>query len=174
MSTRKSMAFPITIALIFIVIIIYLFATIKQTEIICNKSNLYDEDIKLDENIITKLDGKSIKEMYITKTIVLPEKYSLDDSYLNSIKFSLENTLEYLGDNVKYTISDNKIVVSINVSRDEVVLLDNIEFIAGNDGLEVKIDSNTKSSNLVTLAVGDSYTDGEFMKKMKNKGYNCK
>ena len=37
MNTRKSMTFPIVIAFIIIAIIVYLFATIKQSEISCSK-----------------------------------------------------------------------------------------------------------------------------------------
>ena len=47
------------------------------------------------------------------------------------------------------------------------------EFIVGDD-LETKINSNTKSTDIVVLKVGDNYTDGEFMKKLKNNGYSCK
>lgn len=172
MSTRKSMTLPIIITLIMIVIIIYLFATIKQTQVICEKVKTFDSDIRLEERIVSTLDGKSIRGISVTKTIILPDKYA-KDKYLNSIKFSLEKTLSYLDDKVKYTVDGNKLVVKIDVNKNEIVLLDNINFI-DNGNLEIEVDSNTKSSDVVTLTVGDNYTDGELMKSLKNRGYTCK
>ena len=64
----------------------------------------------------------------------------------------------------------------INIQRDsknETVLLDNISFLSEND-LEILIDSNTKSESVITLTIGDNYTDGEFKQYMKSKGYSCK
>lgn len=172
MSTRKSMTLPVIITLIMIVIIIYLFATIKQSQVVCEKVRTFDSDVRLEEKIVSTLDGKSIKEISIVKIITLPDKYA-KETYLNSIKFSLESTLNYLGDKVKYTTDGNKLIVKINVNKDEVVLLDNIDFIDNGD-LEIKVNSNTKSSEVVTLTVGDNYTDGELMKRLKNNGYICK
>ncbi len=172
MSTRKSMTLPVIITMIMIVIIIYLFATLKQSQVVCEKVKTFDSDIKLEDKVVGILDGKSIKSISATKTITLSDKYA-DVTYLNSLKFSLENTLGYLKDKVKYTIDENKLIVKINVDKDEVVLLDNIDFI-DNGNLEIKINSNSKSSEVITLAVGDSYTYGELVKKMKNNGYTCK
>ena len=41
-------------------------------------------------------------------------------------------------------------------------------------GLQIKINPNTKGSEVVTLKIKDKYTEGEVMKKMKNSGYVCK
>lgn len=172
MSTRKSMTLPVIITLILIVIIIYLFATLKQSQVVCEKVRVFDANIRLEERIVSTLDGKSIKGISVTKIITLPDKYA-KEKYFNSIKFSLEKTLSYLDDKVKYTIDGNKLFVRIDVNKDEIVLLDNINFI-DNGTLEIKVESNTKSNDVVTLSVGDNYTDGELMKKLKNKGYICK
>ena len=172
MSTRKSMTFPVVITVIIILIIVYLFATIKQTEIICNRVRSFDKDVKVTEDINTIIDGKKITGITVVKTIVLPSAYA-DETHLNSIKYSLQKTLEYLGDKVKYSINDNIIKVTINVHKNEIVLLNNISFVV-NDDLEIIINSNTKSSEVIPITVGDNYTDGEFMMHMKNYGYSCK
>ena len=172
MSTRKSMTFPIILTLIIILIIIYLFTSLKQEQITCNKTKTFDSDVRLVEEVIATTDGKKIKSMNITKTIILPDKYNNEEE-LNGIKNALDNTLEYLGDKVTYTITDNRLIVNIKVNKDEIILLNNIEFVDNGD-LQIKINSNTKSSDVITLSVGDNYTDGEFMKHMKNNGYNCK
>ena len=172
MATRKSMTFPIVITFVIILIIVYLFATINQTEVICNRTRMFDGDVKVSEEVNTIIDGKKITEMAVVKTIVLPSKYA-DDTHFNSIKYSLEKTLDYLGDKVKYSISDNAIKVTIKVHKNEIVLLNNIDF-SVNDDLEIIVNSNTKSSNVIPLTVGDNYTDGEFMMHMKNHGYSCK
>lgn len=173
MGTRKSMRLPIILTFIVIIIIVYLFATIKQTYVTCDKTKNFDSDISLTEHVVTSLDGKKIKSISITKIIKLPEKYTKDDARLNSIKLSLENTLDYLGDKVKYSVGADRITVTIQVDKNEIVLLDNIEFIV-NDDIEMKINSNTKSSEIVVLKVGDNYSDGDLMKKLKNHGYICK
>ena len=172
MSTRKSMTFPIIIALIFIVIVISLFVSIKQTEVICSNTTSFDSGIKLDEKVVAEIDGKKISRLEVTKTIYLTDKYK-NESSISEIKKSLDRTLSYLGDNVKYNISEDKIIVTIDVKKNEIVLLDNIDFSLNNNSF-IHINSNTKSSDVITLKVGDSYTDGEFMQKMKSMGYSCK
>ena len=172
MNTRKSMTFPIVIAFIIIAIIVYLFATIKQSEISCSKTKTFDGNIRLTERLLVVTDGKEINSMRLTKTIVLPEKYLKDDHYLVGIKNALENTLNYLWDKVRYTVWEDRIVVTIEVNKNEILLLDNIDFI-NSDDLQIKINSNTKSSEVITLSVGDHYTDGELMTRLKNNGYSC-
>lgn len=172
MSTRKSMTFPIIIALIFIVIIISLFASIKQTEVICSNSTSFDSGIKLVEQVVAEIDGKKISRLHVTKTIYLSEKYRNDES-ITEIKDSLDRTLSYLGDKVKYNVTDDKIIVTIDVNKNEIILLDNIDFSLKNNAF-IHINSNTKSSDVITLKVGDEYSDGEFMQKMKSMGYSCK
>ena len=131
-----------------------------------------DADIRLSEKIVSTLDGKSIKNLVVTKKIILPEKYG-QEKYLKSIEFSLKKTLDYLGKKVKYIIDEEMIIIKIEVSKDEIVLLDNIEFFDNGD-LEIKINSNTKSNDIITLQVGDNTTLAEYMKKLKNNGYSCK
>lgn len=151
---------------------VYLFTSIKQSEIVCEKTKTFDSNVRLKEELVSITDGKKINSMVLTKTIVLPLEYA-DEAHLNSIKYALENTLNYLGDSVKYTILDDRIIIRIEVDKNEVLLLSNIDFIV-NDDLVIKIDSNTKSSNVITLSVGDNYTDGELMTRLKNNGYSCK
>lgn len=173
MSTRKSMTLPIIITFVILAIIVYLFASIKQTEVTCEKVYNFDSGIYLKEEVIATLDGKRIDKLNVVKTIILPDKYSIDDTYINKIKDNLDRTLSYLGDNVKYNIGTDRIIIEINVNKNEIILLKNIDFTIDND-LEIVINSNTKSSDVITLKVGDNYTDGEFMKALKGYGYSCK
>jgi len=169
MSTRKSMKLPVVITFIIIVVIIGMFATIKQKQIVCDKSRLFD-DFKVNESVSLMLDGKGIREIKVSKTIVIPERF-LRDSYLDYVEGSLNRTLEYLGDKASYKVEKNKLLINVLVSKNEVILLDNISFTSGG---KIKVDSNTKSSKVVTLTVGDNYTDSDLMKFMKSKGYSCK
>lgn len=173
MSDRTGRVFPIVLTLVIIVIIVYLFTTIKQPYVECSQSTTDDYDIVVKENIITTFSGNKINEMKVTKTIVLPDKYAKEE-YINSIKFSLEKSLDYLSDkSVKYEVFNNKIIVRIVVNKNETIILNNIEFIE-NDGLQVKVNSNTKSSDVITLKVGENYTQGQLMTRLKNNGYVCK
>ncbi len=172
MSTRKNMTFPIIITVIIILIIVYLFANLKQTRVVCNQTYTFDSNVTLTEKVDTVIEGKKITELSVTKTIVLPDRFA-DETHLNSLRFALNNTLEYLGDKVKYNVSSDRMVIQIDVHKNEVVLLKNIQF-SVNEDLGISINSNTKSSEVITLTVGDNYTDGEFMKRMKNNGYRCK
>ena len=170
MNTRKSMKLPIIITFIIIAVIVFLFARIKQTEVICEKTYSFDSGISLNEKVVATLDGKEINKLDVTKTIVLPEKYIKDENYVNDIKNNLDRTLSYLGDKVQYNVLEDRIVIEISVDKNEVVLLKNISF----EDKKIVINSNTKSSDVVTLTVGDNYTDGEFMKTLKGLGYSCK
>ena len=175
MNTRKNLTFPVVLVFLFIIIIVYLFSSIKQTTITCEKTRIFDSDIKVEETVVSKIDGKRIIELNVTKTIYLPEKYANDSEKMLLIKNSLEKTLEYLGDDVTYKYNNNNVVVSITIDKNnELVLLDNISFIDNSGNIEVKINSNTKSNDVIALAVGDSYTEGELMTRLKNNGYSCK
>lgn len=169
----KNRTFPIILTLIILVIIIYLFVNIKQPLVECNNIYTDDFDITIKENLKTSFSGNKISEMALVKTIILPEEYQ-KEYYLESIKSSLQKAYEYLDDNAKITISDNnKIIVNINISDDETIILKNIEF-QNNGDLEIKINSNTKSSDVITLKIKDNFTEGEFMTHLKNNGFTCK
>lgn len=174
MNTRKSMTLPIVITLIFIVIIVYLFMNLKQSKVICEKSTSYDGGFVVKEVVESTTDGKKINSIKVTKTIFMADRYINNSESIEEIKNTIENTLEYLGDSVSYSLLDDRIIIEIEISKNELVLLDNINFIDNGGKIEVVIDTNTKSSGVVSLAVGDNYTDGELMKRLKNKGYSCK
>ena len=110
--------------------------------------------------------------MEITKTITFPDKY-LENNNLEAFKFALEKSYAYLDDSVKITTGDNYLRVTIDAKKDETVILNNIEFYE-NYGLQIRINPNTKSSDVVTLKINDKYTEGELMTHMKNNGYLCK
>ena len=57
-----------------IVIIIYLFATIKQTQVVCEKTKIFDDDVRLEERVVATLDRKNIEMLNVTKNVILPEK----------------------------------------------------------------------------------------------------
>lgn len=174
MTANKSRAFPIIITCIIIMIIIYLFANVEQPYVSCSRSTTNDFGIRIVEEINTSFEGNKISKIDLTKIIVLPSKYLNDNNYLESIKFALEKHYEYLGeDKVTYTIMDDRIVLNVKVSDDETLVFNNIEFFE-NDVLEVRINSNTRSSDVVTLSIGDKYTEGELMTRMKNNSYVCK
>ena len=68
---------------------------------------------------------------------------------------------------------DNYLTVTVKAKNNETIILNNIEFY-DNDGLQIKINPNTKSSDVVTLSINDKYTEGELMTHLKNNGYVCK
>ena len=74
-----------------------------------------------------------------------------------------------------FIVDENLIDSIVNKAMidNETLVLNNIEFFE-NDKLEIKINSNTRSSDVVTLSIGDKYTEGELMTKMKNNSYVCK
>ena len=111
----------------------------------------------------------------MTKTIILPEKYLKEEkNYLNSIKFAIKESYEYLPKKaVELTQESDRIIAHITLSDNETIILNNIEFEQPND-LQIKINANTKAKDVITLKIKDSYTEGEFMTHMKNNGYSCK
>ena len=174
MATRKSMKLPIVITFLFICIIVYLFTNIKQTVVVCEKTSSFDGDIRLKESITSNMDGKKITSLNVEKRISVPENYSRREKTLWAIKSSLDFTLEYLGGQSASIVSDNYVVSNIEISNNELILLDNISFVDNNGEFGIQINTNTKSSEVIALKVGDSYTDGELKTHLKNHGYSCK
>ena len=172
MTSRKSITIPIILTLGILIIMIYFFANMKQTEIICSKNQIFSNEIYFNERIISKMDGKKIVGINIKKEISLPEKYTNKET-IDRIYQRLDKTLEYLGKQVEYILDKNQITIIIETSKEEILLLDNITFPSPSSS-EIKVNSNTKSNEVIPLKIGDSYTDGEFMKYMRSKGYNCK
>lgn len=174
MFSNKGKGLPIIITVFMIVIIIYLFATVEQPLVVCEKKVTNDLDITVSEVLETTLDSNEIRKMVLVKTIILPEEYLVDDSQLDSIMFALEKAYQYLGDD-KFTITKSKdrVTVRVEVEDDETIILNNIEFFES-DGLQMRINSNTKSSEVLTLKIDDDYSEGEFMTRLKNNGYSCK
>jgi hypothetical protein len=175
MKSKKSMIFPVILTALIIFIIAYLFANLKQPYIVCSNSTTSDNglNITITENLNATLDSNKISKMELTKTIVFPSKYS--DKTVDGIKYALKQSYDYLPKkDVKITSSDNKIIVKIIVSDDETIILKNLSFVEDNGNLQAVIDVNTKSANVVTLKIGDSYSEGELMSHLKANGYSCK
>lgn len=173
MTYKKGKFFPIFITIIIIVIVIYLFANIEQTEVKCSKRTTDDLGITIVEELNTGLDGKKINELKLKRTIILPEKYLNDDKYLDYVQYTIEKSYAYLGKNkVKVSKFNDRIIVYMDLVDNETIILDNISF-GVSDDLTININSNTKSSDVVTLKVNDSYTQGELITHMKNNGYKC-
>ena len=174
MTLRRGRAFPIILTILLIIIIIYLFANIKQPYVVCTKETTNDLGIEINENIQVTLDGNKIQKMDLTKTLIFPEQYlKQEDNYLNSMHYIIENSYEYLpSDTVTMKQESDRIIANIVVDQDETVIVNNIEF-ENIDDLQIKINSNTKAQDVVTLSINDNYTEGEFMTHMKNNGYTC-
>ena len=171
---KKNMIIPSIVTVLMLVVIIYLFASIKQPYVECSKRTTDNLGIVVNENLVITLSNNKISKMHVTKKIILPAKYLNDDSYLEEIKQALIKSYSYLSSDV-VTVSrgTNYLLVDINTLKDETIILNNISFIDV-DGLQIKINPNTKSSEVVTLKIKDKYTEGEVMTKMKNSGYVCK
>ena len=175
MVAKKGRVFPIIITILLIVIIIYLFASIKQPYVECSKETTNELGIQVLENIQVNLDSNSIERMDLTKTIILPENDTEEEnSYLDSIKFAIENSYEYLPKKaVEITRDSDRVIAHVVVDDNETLILNNIEF-TNEDNLQIKINANTKAKDVVTLKIKDSYTEGELMTHMRNNGYSCK
>ncbi len=172
MTTRGSRLLPIVLGIIILGIIVYLFMTVEQKTVTC--SNTYtSNNIKVYEEVTATIDGNKITHMTVTKKVILPEEMA-NETNINSVKNTINNSLAYLGhDNYTITTGINKVEVDIDLDNDKTIILNNISFVEGKD-LVMKINPNTKSNDVITLKVGDNYTEGEFMTHLKNNGYSCK
>ncbi|MDO5393442.1 MAG: hypothetical protein Q4F33_02475 [Mycoplasmatota bacterium] len=174
MKRGKTPIFPVVLTVVMIVIIIYLFATVKQPLVVCEKRVVDDLGITISEQLDVTIDGNKIGKMELVKTIKLPDNYLEDDKYLNSLMFTLENSYDYLDSKkVNVTKMKNSVSVRVEIDKDETIILNNIEFV-DNGELQMRINSNTKSSEVVTLKIRDNYTEGELMTRMRNNGYSCR
>ena len=167
---RKNRIVPIIMTVLIILIIIYMFVSIKQKLIVCEIKEVNDLGITISGELYATIDGNKIEKLELYKVIKLPDEY-IDE--IDSIMFDLGKSYAYLNNDVSINNNGNKIVVSIIIDDDETIILNNIKF-GYNDNLQIYINSNTKSSDVVTLNIGDKYTEGELMKRLKNNGYSCK
>ena len=168
----KNRFLPIILTLMILVIIVWLFINIKQPLVECEKTTTTDSKVIIEENLAVTFSRDKIAKMELIKTIILPEKYQ-NETTLNNIKERLQKAYKYLNNKKTITISDNNLIIKVNVSNDETILLNNLNFYE-DQTLHINIDSNTKSSNVITLKVKDKYTEGEFMTRLKKNGYVCK
>lgn len=174
MSSRKSIKMPIIITGITIIVLVFLFTNIKQTVVVCNKTTSYNSKVYLDETFTSQIDGKRITHLQVKKTIYFDSSYNYIEESLVEYKDMFKEYTDYLGTN-STVISDNKkLVNNIELKNNQLVLLDNVSFYEDASYIHVKINPNTKSNNVIKLAVGDNYTDGELMHFFKSKGYSCK
>lgn len=170
---KKNFFFPIVLTVLILLIISYLFINIKQPYVECSKTTVDDNNIKIIEELKAGLDGNKISSIYVEKTIVIPDTIQNRESFLESTKFALEHAYEYLDDNVEIIKNTDRIIVKANLEKKGTIILNNIEFI-NNGQLSIKINSNTKSSDVITLSIRDKYTEGELMSRMKNNSYVCR
>lgn len=171
---RRNMIVPSIITVLVLVVIIYLFASFKQPFIECDRKATDSIGVTISENLVTELDNNKIGKMILTKKFVIPDKYLVDNYYLEQLKLDLEKSYEYLGSDIaKVSMGSNYVMVKIEVEDNETLILNNVSF-REQDGLKVKINPNTKSGEVVTLKIRDKYTEGEFMTRMKSDGYHCR
>ena len=112
MATRKSMTLPVIITLIIIGIIVYLFANIKQTEVTCVKNNLFDDNIRVNEEVTAVIDNKRIvnsnrnmKSYYFKNKFYDPntsQKFEKSFDYSNYLLDNLKNKISGICFNNKY------------------------------------------------------------------------
>lgn len=174
MKKLKNKFIPTLITVLILVVIIYLFASVKQPYIECSRKIKDNLGMIVDEELVVILDNNKIDKMTLTKRITLADKYLKDNDNIEQIKDQLIDSYNYLpNSNIKIATNTNYVLVSLEVSNNETLILNNITF-SDDNGLKMKINPNTKSSDVLTLKVKDKYTQGELTKHMKNNGYTCK
>ena len=86
---------------------------------------------------------------------------------------TLKHAYDYLPKGTKkITQEADRLIAHITIEDNETIILDNMDVVSDN-GLNLKINANTKAEDVVTLKIKDKYTEGEFMTHMKKNGYTC-
>ena len=164
----KSKFIPMFFTILFIVLIICFFASIKQEIVTCYKRSQDVLGNIIIEELSTTIDGNDIKSMKLVKKLVVSSDYVND---IDAIILRLEKAYEYLGNDVLISVDNNAIIVEINIDKDQTVILNNIKF---NDNGSFEVDTNTKSNDVLTFTIGDKYTESELMTRLKSNGYTCR
>ena len=169
---KSKYVIPTILTIIAIVVIIFFFVNAKQPYVECSRTTK-NEYSQVNEDIVVKLDNNKISGMTLTRKIILNDKY-LSEENLDMIENELKKAYRYI-DSSKLSFSRgiNYVLVMIDVKDDETLILKNIKVSYDND-LNIYINPNTKSSEVVTLKMKDKYSEGEFMTMMKQEGYVCK
>lgn len=163
---------PTILTVIAIVVMIFIFVNAKQPYVECSRTTK-NEYSQVKENIVVELDNNKISGMTLIKKIILNDKY-LNEDNLDMIENELKEAYQYI-DSSKLSFSRgvNYVLVMIDVDDDETLILKNIN-VSYDNGLNIYINPNTKSSEVITLKMDDKYSEGEFMTMMKQEGYVCK
>ncbi|MBQ6476925.1 MAG: hypothetical protein IJI43_00590 [Bacilli bacterium] len=169
---KKTMFTGFIITIIIIMIIFYLIVNIKQPYVSCNVNHVDDLGIRYNETVRSQFSSKSISKIEIVRIITVPDKYN-NETNINAINYALKRSYKYLGKDVKFKTVDNEVIMKISTTKNLPIILNNMEFY-DQDGLGIKIDTNTKSSENANLSIGDKYSEGEYMVFMKGYEYSCK
>ena len=168
---KKGKVLPIIFTIIFIVIVISLFVNVKQTVVTCQSTGIDSLGVKYSDKIITTFDNNKIGDIDLLRNFVIPDKYPLDQ-YMDSIMKEIHRNFDYLGNNISIVRDNQKLTFKIHVMKKETIILKNVSF--RDDGnFHIVINPNTKSSDVVTLRVGDSYSNFEYVSMMKANSYTC-
>ena len=155
----RGRVFPIILSIIFIVIIIYFFANVNQPYVVCSKTKTNDLGFTITEEIKTTLYGNSIEKIHNLE--------------FTNMRKTLKHAYDYLPKGTKkITQEADRLIAHITIEDNETIILDNMDVVSDN-GLNLKINANTKAEDVVTLKIKDKYTEGEFMTHMKKNGYTC-
>lgn len=168
---KSNFLVPIILVVIIIFIIFYLIATTNQPYVSCNLRHTDDLNIQTKETVNVKLSARKIVELNIKKVYTFPSKFD-DSTNMNMVKGLLDNSLNYLGDDQNVYKKDNQIIVDIITKKKTPILLNNVEFLV-DDGLSVKVNTNTKS-DVTMLSIGEEYSEGKLLQYLNSRGYSCK
>ena len=138
----------------------------------CSRENTLLEGFHNKEEIIIYLKDTKVNRIKLDRNITLSDKYSEEETYLNTLNTSLENAYSELS-GVKIKKDKNGVQVSLTIKEKGIVL----------DNLSIKRNSEVEDTSLRFDTINDLNGEnaikiGESSRGLKEKlssmGYTCK
>ncbi len=159
------------IGLVVLIIVIVLLVILLPKTLKLTREEVLLDGFKVKETLKVKIGVNKVKNIKLTKEIEVSEYYDKYGTYYDSLEKVLNNAYSYLGNNYDLKREDNKIIITINTSKDGVVL-DNLSIsYNGDDKTTLRYDAVTDLNTPSGIKIGDKTSKVELKSKLSKYGY---
>lgn len=123
------------------------------------------------ETLVVKINFNKIKQIKLTKEIEVSEYYDQYGTYYDSLEKVLNNAYYYLDNNYDVKREGNKMIVTINISEDGIVLNNLTISYNGDDDTTLRYDAITDLNAESVIMIGDNTSKVELKNKLSKFGY---
>ncbi len=163
---NKKILLGVICLLVVLLLVVFTPKTLKLT-----KEETLLEGFTSKETLIVRISNNKIKNIKLTKEIVLSDYYDSLGTYYNSLEKVLNNGYSYLGDSYNLKKDNNKIKVDVDTKEKGIVLNNLTIKYNGEDKTSLRYDIETDLKSESSINVGEKVSKKQLKKKLKKYGY---